>query len=103
MMTTVPQQPNVQDEVLSNLNATIGDLNLARDTVDGIPARDVFASASLLVTMIRVGFLPTHVGRFLAGAAYDLMIRRSDCTELGLFCADVCRALDRGIRPGDRQ
>jgi hypothetical protein len=25
------------------------------------------------------------------------MIRRSDCVELGLACADVCKALGRGM------
>ncbi|KAF9650091.1 hypothetical protein BDM02DRAFT_3112699 [Thelephora ganbajun] len=44
------------------------------------PARAVFGSVSVLLAMIR-----------------DSMINKVDYVELGLACADVCRALDRGM------
>lgn len=38
-----------------------------------------------------------HIGRLLVDRIQDSMVNRTDHVELGLICADVCRALDRGI------
>jgi hypothetical protein len=48
------QQPDGRDGVLLTLDATIGDLDLAKETTRVTPAKDVFNSASVLLTIIRV-------------------------------------------------
>ena len=61
------KRSNKQDGALSSLNAAIDALNLAKGTTDITPAKAAFGSASVLLTTIRVGFLPVHsVSRFLA-------------------------------------
>jgi hypothetical protein len=55
-------------------------------------AKDVFDSASIILTTIRVRFLSVHVGRLLTDAQ-DSTIKEADCVELGLTCAEVCQAL----------
>ena len=53
-MTSIPQQSKRRDGALSTLDAYIQAVNLAKDTC-GIPlAQAAFASASALLTMIRV-------------------------------------------------
>lgn len=54
------------DDVLSSLNEAIGALNRAKEATNITPAKAAFTSASVLLNMIRVGFLPVHVGRLLA-------------------------------------
>lgn len=56
------QKPNGRDGPPPTLDSAIGDLNLAKETTDVTPAKAVFDSANVLLTLIRVGFHPTHVG-----------------------------------------
>ena len=64
-MAAKSQQPKGRDSVLFSLNENIDALNLAE--VSSItPAKAAFRSASVLLTEIRVGFLPSHSGRLLA-------------------------------------
>ena len=65
-MTTRTQQPQGQNGVLSSLNMAIDALNLAKEATGVAPAKTAFSSASVLLTMIRVSFLPVYVGRLLA-------------------------------------
>lgn len=66
MATGMPQRPNGQDRVLLTFDADIGDLNLAKEATHVAPAKDVFDSAIVLLTMIRVGFFNSvlQLGRF---------------------------------------
>jgi len=64
-MATKSQLPKGRDGVLSSLNAAIDGLNVAKDTTNITPVNAVFGSASVLLVIIRVGFLPVHVGRIL--------------------------------------
>jgi len=50
------------DDVLSSLKKTIDALNRAKEATSIIPAKAAFTSASVLLTMVRVGFLPVDVG-----------------------------------------
>ena len=52
-----PQRPEGRVNVLSSLNAAIGGLSLAKELSSITPARAVFGVVSVLLTMIRVGFL----------------------------------------------
>jgi len=62
-MTDISQRPKGKDGVLSSLNVAIDGLNLAKEATSVLQAKAAFASASVLLTMIRVGFLPVHPGR----------------------------------------
>ena len=57
-MTDKPQQPKGQDGVLSALNMAIDGLNFAKELADITPAKAAFGSVAILLTMIRVSFLP---------------------------------------------
>jgi len=48
-------QPKRQDKVLSGLNVAIETLNLAKEVSSITPAKAVFGSVSVIITMIRVG------------------------------------------------
>ena len=52
------QRTKGRDSVLSALNIAIEALNLAKDISTIAPAQAVFGSVSILLTMIRVRFLP---------------------------------------------
>ena len=65
-MTTKSQGSKGQDGVLSSLNTAIDALNRAEEATSVIPAKAMFTSAGVLLTMIRVGFLPVHVDRLPA-------------------------------------
>jgi hypothetical protein len=64
-MATESQRPKGRDGALSSLDKAINDLNRANDAMGAIPAKAVFASAGVLLTTIRVSFLPVRVGRLL--------------------------------------
>jgi len=49
-----PQQLKHQDAALSSLNAAIDAMNIAKDVMDIAPAKAVFGSVSVVLTMIRV-------------------------------------------------
>ena len=69
-MTDRSKRPKGRNDVLSSLNVAIGGLNLAKEATVVTPAKTAFTSASVLLTMIRVGVLPDHVGRLLANVQY---------------------------------
>jgi len=76
---TKPQRPKEQEGAVSSLNVAIGVVRLAKETSNIRPATATFSSVGVLLTTIR-----------------DSMANASDYVELGLFCADICRTLDRG-------
>ena len=57
-MTDNSQQSKGRDGVLSTLNMAIDGLNFAKEIVDVTPAKAAFGSVAILLTMIRVSFLP---------------------------------------------
>ena len=60
-MTDEYQQPKRQDGALPSLNTAIGTLNASSITL----VMAVFGSTSVLLTTIRVGFLPVRAGQLL--------------------------------------
>ena len=54
-----PQQPKRRDGALSALNTAIEAMNLAKEVSGVTPAKAVFGSVSVLLTMIRVRSLLT--------------------------------------------
>ena len=53
-MTTKSQQPKGRDGTISALNVAIEVLNLTKEASSIVPAKAVFGSVSILLTMIRV-------------------------------------------------
>jgi len=56
-MQTDSQRPKGKDQTISSLNVAIEGLNLAKEVSSITPAKAVFGSASILLTMIKVSFL----------------------------------------------
>jgi len=56
-MTDNSQRPKGRDGVLSLLNVAIDGLDLAKEVSSITPAKAVFGSVAILLTMIRVSFL----------------------------------------------
>ena len=99
MNTKSPLQQKGQENILSSLNVAIDFLNLAKDSCGSIPpAQAVFGSVSILLTMIKVRFPLFSDDPFQRLTRnQDSMANRTDYVELGLACADVCKALERGM------
>ena len=89
-----------QENALSLLDLAIGALDLAKDACGSIPAAQVlFGSVSILLTMIRVRFplFSDDLFQQKFTCIQDSMANRTDYVELGLACAEVCKALDQGV------
>ena len=95
-MASTSQRPEGRDGVLSTLDLIIQGLNLVKDTCGIPPAQAAFGSVSALLTMIRVNF-SLLCDEFMSMFVQDSMANDQDCVDLGLCCADVCKALDRGL------
>ena len=96
-MTDKPQQPKGQEGALSLLNVTIGSLNLVKEASSITPATAAFGAVVALLTMIRVSFLTFFDGCPGLTRCQDTMVNDQDYVELGLYCADICNALNRGM------
>jgi len=82
---------------MSALNAGIRDLNLAKDALGIAPAKALFGSVSAILAIVRVSFLLVLSADCRLKRTQDALINQMDYVELGLACADVCIALDRGL------
>ena len=91
------QQPKGRDGAISSLNAAIEAMNLAKEISSVTPAKAVFGSVSILLTMIKVCFLFCDGSRSRLTPGQDSIINKLDYVELGLNCAEICKALDRGM------
>jgi hypothetical protein len=96
-MDTSPQRPKGQSGALSALDVAIEGLNIAKEVSSITPAKAVFGSVIVLLVMIRVSVRSVHVIQLLANCVQDSMANGMDYVELGLACAGVCKALDRGM------
>jgi hypothetical protein len=82
------------------LNVAIEALNRTKEGPSNTPAKAVFGSTSDLLSDIRVSsFSTVSVGQrsIVVQRVQDSVVDRKDYVELGLACADVCGALDRGL------
>ena len=96
-MAAKPQRSKGRNGTLSSLNVAIEALNLAKEAASFTPAKAAFGSVSILLTMIRVGFSSPTAGRSMFTYGQDSMLNKLDYVELGLACAEVCKALHRGL------
>ena len=98
-METKSQQPEDRKGIISTLNGFIEVLNLAKEVASNTPAKAVFGSAVVILAMVRV----SHRLAFCCidcelKSNQDDLINQMDYVELGLACAEVCTALDRGLK-----
>ena len=72
-MTDNSQQPEAQDGTLSSLNMAIDGLILAKEVASVTPAKAVFGSVAVLLTMIRVRllFFCKHLFQVYANTGHD--------------------------------
>ena len=91
-----PQRPKDRDGALSTLDVLIQTLNFAKGACGIPPAQVVFASASALLSMIRLH--PTSRRQIATHTTQDTMANDRDYVELGRACGEVCQALDRGLK-----
>ena len=96
-MVSDPQRQKGRDSTLSRLNLAIDALSLAKDISTIAPAQATFSSVCALLTILRVFVLlfcadglPTHTFQ-------DFIANEEEYVELGLHCADICKAIDRGM------
>lgn len=98
-MASESQQPKERDNSLSALNVAIETLNLAKEVSGIAPAKAVFGAVGILLAMIRVCSLwSATMGRLTF--LQDSMSNEQEYIDLGLYCADICRSLDRGMGGG---
>ena len=57
-MATKSQKPKGRENALSLLNTAIEVVTVAKDAANATPAQVAFSAAAVLLTMIRVSFLP---------------------------------------------
>ena len=84
---------------MSALNAAMEALNLAKELSSITQAKAIFGSVSVTLSIYDQGKLPSgslSADRRLK-CTQGAMINHTDYVELGLACADVCTALDRGL------
>ena len=92
------QRPKGRNDALSKLNEAIEDLTRAKEASSISPAKTVFGSTSALLPTIRVSHFSICVQRSITNeCVQDSMMNRKGYVELGLYCAHVCRSLDRGL------
>ena len=96
-MATKSQRPKGRESVVSLLNTAIDAMDLAEKISSITPAKAVFGTVGVLLTMIKVFSSPSAMRCPGLTRNQESMINELDYVELGLFCADICRALDRGM------
>lgn len=75
---------------------TIEGLNIAKGASSAAPAKAVFGTAAIVLSMIRVSSLSIPVCRWIVGQCLqDSMANRKDYIKLGQVCGDVCKVLER--------
>ena len=91
------QRQKGRDETRSTLDAIIRDLNRAKDTCGIPPARAAFGSTGDLLTAAGVSSLYSAKPSIRFTLIQDSTDNEQEYVDLGLFCADVCNVLDRGL------
>ena len=96
-MASESQQLNVRDNTPSTLNLTIDALNLANDNSNIAPVQAAFSAVAGLLAVIRVFRLLLCGDRLPIHILQDFVVNEEDYTELGLYCAEICTVLGRGV------
>lgn len=93
-------QTKRREAALTALDGSTKALDAAKDMC-GVPsAKIALASAFILLTTIKAGYHLFLGGELLTHASQENMNKKDNYINLGLSCADVCGALDRGLNGG---
>ena len=93
------QRPEGREGIISVLNGFIEAFNLAKEVASNTPAKAAFGSVVIILAMVRVShLLALCCIDFKLKSTQDDLINQMDYVELGLACAEVCAALDRGLK-----
>ena len=68
-----PEAQRRRDGALSSLNVAIEAINLAKEISSIAPAKAVFGSVSVVLTMIRVGFLLVRTRQSQTNEVYRIL------------------------------
>ena len=85
-----------RDDALSLLGVAIQAMDLAKEFSSPTPAKAVFGTVSVLLTMIRVRLSPFRNDGPGFTRIQDFMSNDTDYVDLGLACAEICEVLKRG-------
>ena len=96
-MTDNPQRQKGRGKVIPALNMAIDSLNIVKEATNATPVNPVFGSVAVLLTMIRVSSLQFEMRFPTFTHIQDTMANEQDYVNLGLSCADICKALERGM------
>jgi len=96
-MATKSQRQKGRENSVSLLNVAIDAMDLAEKISSITPAKAVFATVGVLLAMIKVSSSSSTMRCSELTHSQESMINALDYVELGLFCSDICRALDRGM------
>ena len=96
-MASTSQRKRGRDDGRSTLDADIQDLNRAMGTCSISQAQGAFDSAGALLIAIRVRSPYSAVICFEFTSMQDSTANEQDLLDLGRYCVDVCKALERGL------
>ena len=98
-MATNSQRPEGRDGVPSTLDGGIETLNFAKETSGIAPAKTAFDSVGVLLKTINGRLLLSYATTGLWFTFdHESTVSQQDYIELGLNCAEICKALDRGTK-----
>ena len=97
-METDLQRPTRREDAVPTIDTTVAALDLARNNSNIGTAKAIFRSATDLLATTRVCPHPSATIGFRLRVGQDSTptVNKLDFVELCLFCADICRTLDRG-------
>ena len=96
-MIPVSQPLGGRDDALARLDLAIGSLNLVKDICSIPPVQAVFGSVSALLSLVRARlFIPCDDGLWFT-FVQDSMVNEQEYIDLCLFCAEICKVIDRGL------
>lgn len=96
-MTSRSRQQKGRNGAGSSLDVAIQDVNFARDTCHVLRVRNAFNLVGTLLTTMEVLLLLFRDDELQFTLIQGFTFNTQDYVDLGIYCADVCKALDRGL------
>ena len=96
-MTDKSQRWEDEGGVVLKLNKAIDDLNITKETMSTTPAYPLFDSVAALLATIRVSSFLFCDEMCETHRSQDRVANKQYCVNIGLFCAEICKTLERGM------
>ena len=84
-------------KAIAALDMAINGLNVVRAAACATPVNPIFGSVAILLVMIRVSSLPLTTRYSGLTHSQNTVANEQDYVDLGLSCAAICEALERGM------